>query len=328
MNRIIKLILPLVILILLCSCNETYQTQSFMAMDTYIELKAATDANTLDEVKALTEQLADKFDAYSNFELNQLNVKGSANASKEMLELITLSNEYAHITDGAFNAAMFNLTSLWKEKLKLEKIPSQAEINDAIKSCNFEDVKVSDNKITLLNNTKIDFGAIAKGYISQKAVDLLKAKGTKSAVLAFGGNIALIGKNQSNNDWKVAIKNPKHPNDEHLGVLQLNDCFVVTSGNYERYKVIDNKEYHHILAKDGYPADNGIISVTIVCKDGTKADALSTALFVMGLDKAFEFHQSNKDFEAVLVTDNNKVHVTDGLKQNFELLNGDFSYEN
>lgn len=324
--KLFKIFSLILCLLLLTSCNKPPATISFMAMDTYIHLKADTDNKTLNQVKSLTEDLTNKFNAHSDSELSNLNNKGSTKVSKELLELIILSKEYANLTNGNFNPALYNITSLWKISPELKTIPSKGAIATALKSCNFNNIIINNDKVALQNNTKLDLGGIAKGYISQKAAEMLKSKGVKNAVLSFGGNVALIGNNHNKN-WKVAITNPVKPKGDYLGVLSLEDTFVVTSGDYQRYAVIDGIKYHHIFAKDGYPAKSGLISVTIVCKNGTLADALSTALFVMGLDKALEFYQKVDSFEAVFVTEQKKVYVTDGLKDKFKLINEDFTYE-
>lgn len=119
--------------------------------------------------------------------------------------------------------------------------------------------------------------------------------------------------------WKVGIRNPKSTEGDVLGVLQVTDCAVITSGGYERYFEEDGKSYHHILdTSTGYPAESGLVSVTIISEDGTKADALSTALFAMGKEKAVSYWREHaEEFEALLVGEDGTVYITEGLEKIF-----------
>lgn len=165
---------------------------------------------------------------------------------------------------------------------------------------------------------KIDLGAIAKGYTSSKIIDIFKENNIKSGMVTLGGNVQVLGKKPDGSLWKVGIQNPIGE-DEYLGVLQTSDKAVITSGGYERNFTKNGKIYHHILdPSNGYPANNGLTSVTIISSDGTLADALSTSLFVMGKDKAIDFYKkSNYNFDFILYSSDNKLIISDGIKDIF-----------
>ena len=145
----------------------------------------------------------------------------------------------------------------------------------------------------------------------------LKKKGVKSAWLSLGGNVCAIGTKPAGSPWRIAVQNPADEND-YVGVVEISDACAVTSGGYQRYFEENGKKYHHIIdPATGKPAESGLTSVTIICKDGTKADALSTALYVMGLDDALAYWKTQDDFEVIFVTEEGEVVATEGLKASF-----------
>ena len=165
---------------------------------------------------------------------------------------------------------------------------------------------------------KIDLGGIAKGYTSSRIMDIFKENGITSGLVNLGGNVQALGTKTDGSNWRVAVQSPDDTED-YLGVLSIQDKAVITSGGYERYFEQDGVTYHHIIdPKTGYPAKNGLVSVTIVSSDGTLADGLSTSLFIMGEEKAAEFWKAHSnEFEAIFVTDDGTIYVTEGLKDSF-----------
>ena len=168
--------------------------------------------------------------------------------------------------------------------------------------------------------TLIDFGGIAKGYTGQKLAELFQEYGVSSALVSLGGNIQAIGTKPDGNSWKVGIRDPKGGQQDYIGVLSVENQAVVTSGGYERYFEENGETYIHIInPRTGYPADGDLLSVTIVSKDGTLADGMSTALYIMGYEKACQFwRQHREEFNVILVTDDGKIHISENLKGNFQ----------
>ena len=168
------------------------------------------------------------------------------------------------------------------------------------------------------DGVQIDLGGIAKGYTSSRIMDIYKEKGVTSGLVNLGGNAQVFGTKPDGSLWRVAVQSPDSE-DEYLGVLEMKDKAIITSGGYERYFEKDGVTYHHIIdPSTGYPADNGLISVTIVSADGTLADGLSTSLFVMGKDKATDYWKAHSDeFDMILLTDDEKLYVSEGIKDSF-----------
>ena len=159
----------------------------------------------------------------------------------------------------------------------------------------------------------VDLGAVAKGFAAQRAADAIRAAGGTSALLDLGGNITVLGSKPDGADWRVAVKDPQDT-ERQLGVVSLRDKTLSTSGGYERYFEANGITYHHILDPEtGYPADSGLLSVTVVSSDPLLADALSTALFVAGRQAALDYWRSRDDFELILCGSDGVVTVTEGL---------------
>ena len=166
---------------------------------------------------------------------------------------------------------------------------------------------------------QIDLGGIAKGYLGDELIKILKKHKIKSALLNLGGNVVAHGSRPDGTDWRVALTDPN--GDEYAGIIAARDKSIITSGEYERFFKDENgKVYWHIMdSRTGYPADNGLISATIVGKSGVQGDAMSTALFVMGTQRAIEFCKAQNDFDVILITKDMEFYITEGLKEKFNL---------
>jgi len=171
----------------------------------------------------------------------------------------------------------------------------------------------------------LSLGAVAKGYAGDLAADALRERGVTSALLSLGGNIQTVGAKPDGGAWRVAVQDPENP-EQYAGAIDVADQAVVTSGGYERYFVGgDGEVYWHIMNPEtGYPAKSGLISVTVAADSGALADALTTSLFVMGLDAAAAHWRAYRDFEAVFITDAHELYITEGLESRFAAM-GDYA---
>ena len=306
-----------------CTKNTALNSRYFFAMDTYIQLSADCDNEIFDEIEDEILRIEHIFDAHStDSELYDINQNGGG----ENIEIANLSKkslEISKATDGYFDVTLLNITNLWGIGDK-NYLPTESGVDNALIKSGYENLTVNGDTVTLENGAKLNFGAIAKGYASDKIAQIARDNGVKNAIFSLGGNVVLIG-DKDGAGYSVGIADPNQPDTSSVGNLDgLSDCFAVTSGGYQRYFEKDSVRYSHIFGRDGKPAKSGLLSVTVVAYSGAKADAYSSALYAMGLEKSLEFYSQNGGFEAVFVTDNSEVYVTDGLKNNFTLKNGEY----
>ena len=316
--------------------NQKCQKQLF-AMDTYMEFTAygknsekAVDA-AIEEVQKLDTMLSAE---NSKSEVYALNEQGNLQATDDLAELILRGKEIYQETDGLFDDTIYPVMKLWGFPTGNYHVPTAAEVQKKLALVDGNKVEIqtrdSDEKgrdskekakfVTLGADQQIDFGGIAKGYTGQKLAELFQEYGVSSALVSLGGNIQAIGTKPDGSSWKVGIRDPKGGQQDYIGVLSVENQAVVTSGGYERYFEEDGKTYIHIInPRTGYPADGDLLSVTIVSRDGTLADGMSTALYIMGYEKACQFwRQRREEFNVILVTDDGKIHISENLKENFQ----------
>lgn len=316
--------------------NQKCQKQLF-AMDTYMEFTAygknsekAVDA-AIEEVQKLDAMLSAE---NSKSEVYALNEQGNLQATDDLAELILRGKEIYQETDGLFDDTIYPVMKLWGFPTGNYHVPTAAEVQKKLALVDGNKVEIqtrdSDEKgrdskekakfVTLGADQQIDFGGIAKGYTGQKLAELFQEYGVSSALVSLGGNIQAIGTKPDGSSWKVGIRDPKGGQQDYIGVLSVKNQAVVTSGGYERYFEEDGKTYIHIInPRTGYPADGDLLSVTIVSRDGTLADGMSTALYIMGYEKACQFwRQHREEFNVILVTDDGKIHISENLKENFQ----------
>jgi thiamine biosynthesis lipoprotein len=300
--------------------SEKYSADIF-AMDTYMSL-TAYGSNAENAVLAAVYEIQrlDNMFSVGNTEsdVTRLNISGAASVSDETSYLINKSLEISQKTQGAFDITIYPVMVLWGFTTQNYKVPSQAELDEVLKKVDYNNIVISGNNITLKNNAQIDFGGIAKGYTSTKVIELMKENGIENAIVNLGGNVQTLGLKPDGSQWKVAIQSPDN-DDTYIGILKTNDKAVITSGGYERYFEENGKKYHHIIdSNTGYPSDSDLTSVTIICADGTTADALSTSLFIMGKEKAAQFYKSTDiEFDMILVDSDKNVYISEGIKDLF-----------
>ncbi len=298
--------------------------KNVFAMDTYMTLTAygnhaenATKA-AIAEIERLDSLLSI---GKEESEISCLNKTGNLILSEDTAYIMESALTLYEQTDGAFNPAMYPIMEAWGFTSQNYRIPEKAELQQLLKltDCDKIHFHSEDKKVELgMSGMMIDLGGIAKGYTSSKLMDIFSDYGVTSGIVSLGGNVQTLGSKPDGSSWRVALQNPDGSND-YIGVLEICDKAVITSGGYERYFEQDGKSYHHIIDPfTGYPAESGLKSVTIVSADGTLADGLSTALFVMGLSKAISFWQENSDmFDAILLTDDDVLYVTEGIQKLF-----------
>lgn len=306
------------------TANDEKQSKDIFAMDTYMTVTAygehAQEAvdKAEEEINRLDGMLSTGKETSEVYKLNQA---GEGTVSEDTAYLFEESEKLYKETDGVFDISIYPVMDAWGFTTENYRVPGQDELNTLLENVDASKITYdkASKKITLPERVKIDFGGIAKGYTSSRIMDIYKECGVTSGLVSLGGNVQLLGKKTDGSDWKVAVESPEEDGN-YLGILQAADKAVITSGGYERYFEQDGKKYHHIIdPATGYPAENGLTSVTIVSDDGTLADGLSTSLFIMGKDKAEAFWKKNSDkFDTILLTDDNELYVSEGIADKFE----------
>lgn len=343
--------------ILLSACSPGAEAASvqpedrqFFAMTTIMELKAygtMSDA-ALDEAEDKIHDL-DSLLSVGNkgSEVWQINHDEGGILSDDTAALTEASLNLYQETGGAFDFTIYPIMDLWgftrlfdesqaegaeteentgalseNERL-LDSVPTKDQISAVLPHVGSSKVSYdqTEKKLVLPGGTRIDFGGIAKGYASQQVMDIFKAHGLTGGLANLGGNIQICGKKPDGNPWRIGIEDPEDTS-ATIGILSLtSDAAVITSGGYERYLTDRNgKHYSHIIdPATGYPVDNDLSSVTIVCNDGTLADGLSTSLCVMGKDKAISFWKKHSDqFDMILLDTDRKITISEGLEDSFK----------
>ncbi|MDR3311299.1 MAG: FAD:protein FMN transferase [Oscillospiraceae bacterium] len=295
-------------------------------MDTYMRLTAygggaadglaAAQSEILRLEKLLSVTLPDS-------EIFRANGGERVAVSDETADLLSAALALCSRTDGALDITVYPVVKAWGFTTSSYAVPTDAELAELLPLVDYAAVTLSNGELRLPRGVQLDLGAVAKGYAGELAANILRENGVTSALLSLGGNVQAVGAKPDGEPWRVAVRDPERPG-EYAGVLAVTDKAVVTSGGYERYFVGDDGEtYRHIMnPATGKPAQSGLLSVTVVARGGTLADALSTPLFVMGLDAAIDHWREYRDFEAVFITDAHELYVTAGLEPCFETYGG------
>ena len=310
-------------LLLLCLAGCTPQPKSytadFFAMDTFMSITAyGEDEQAAQDTAVQLEQRINALEpalsrTREDSDLYRLNHADGAvcEVSEDTYAAIEAAVQFAEWTGGAFDPTMAPLTDLWGINTDHAHVPAQTEIDAALTHVGYQNIELlGNNQVRLLNGAQLDLGGIGKGFATDAAAAMLD--GTQGVLATLGGNIGAYGENpnRDSGNWVVGIADPDD-NAAFIATVEVRGLSVVTSGDYERYFEQDGKRYHHIFdPATGYPADSGLRSVTVIDESSTRADALTTALFVMGLEEGMAFCGQN-DIAAVFVTADKQVHVTD-----------------
>ncbi len=241
----------------------------------------------------------------------------------DVFQVIKSAVDMASRSNGAFDPAIGPLVAAW-DITGNPRVPAQSEIEALLGLVNWKDIVLNEEASTVFLKRKgmaIDLGAIAKGYAADEAARIAREAGIKSALLDLGGNLFVIGAKPGRDNWRIGIQNPDGQRGLSLGLVPERDATAVTSGGYERFFEQDGKRYHHILSPfTGYPSDSGLLQVSIISKkESMYCDGLSTACFVLGLEKGMALVESMPGYEAIMVSNDHKVYLSTGLKDIFTL---------
>ena len=328
MKQMIALLTAMILLLTLPACGaqpaRTARDREVFAMDTVMELRVYDSSDAvLDEMDAALAALSRELNAEDdNGGLYALNrAGGGENAA--LADLVRRAAALSARTGGALDVSLHRASLAWGFPSKHYTIPTEADLAELANHCGMRLVACEGDRITLQNGAELDLGAIAKGYAADRCRAILERAGV-SGILSLGGNIQTVGKKPDGTDWTVAILDPDDPGSYLLTMTVTGTKSVVTSGDYQRFFERDGARYCHILDPATLsPARNGLRMVTIVADEGFLADGLSTALFVMGLERGIEFWRAGNDFEAIWLTEDGTVTVTEGLEDRISYKNAE-----
>ena len=329
--RTLCLVLCLIFLVPLTACQrEERQEKNFFLMDTPITVTLYTDKKTAERIFADCREILHELDALWSRTKSDSDI-GRFNAAENSLELdsrtaslILQAMDITQKTGGAFDITVAPIVNLWQASEEKGTLPTSDEMLSALELVGTQNITLTSNTLTKSKeDVQIDLGGIGKGAAISALISYLEESDAHGGLVSFGSNVAVFGSKPDQKPFRIALKNPK-AEDGYAGVLNLQAGQILSvSGDYERYYTINGEKYHHILnPQTGYPAQSGLCSVAVICSDGALADALSTALFVMGEEKARAFYESKVyDFEAVFIDENGNVITTTGLTNVFEIDN-------
>jgi len=308
------------ILLLGCSRQNDPISKTGFYFDTVITvtLYDSSAASQLEECFSLADKYEDLLSAtVENSDIWNINHSNgmAAKVSDETVSLLKKAISYSELSNGAFDITIGKLSSLWNFKNNDGTIPSQDDIDTALKTVGYQSIQIDGNFVTLTNpDTQIDLGGIAKGYIADQMKAYLNQQNITNGIINLGGNILTVGPKASGDSYQIGIQKPFAKDGTSIASVQIMNDSLVSSGVYERYFEKDGVRYHHILnPATGYPYKNGLFGVTIITKSSVDADALSTTCFALGLKKGMELIENTKDTEAIFITEDEKLHTSSGI---------------
>ena len=289
----------------LCSCSvgQITYTDEMFALDTIIRFTLYDEdeslcKDTVDKCKDEITRLENLLSATKkDSDIGKINNRDSDTVAvtRETAELIKKANELSLSCSGAFDITVKPLVTLWGFDSKNYTVPTDQEIKETLLNVGYEKLRANDEKITLDENVALDLGGIAKGYICDRVKAIIEKTEVNSAIINLGGMIATIGQSSSKDKehWRIGVEHPSD-NESYFFTFDVIHPFVSTTGAYQRYFEKDSEIYHHILdTKTGYPAKSDISSVSVISDSGVECDALSTAFYVMGVEKTTDYINKN-----------------------------------
>lgn len=335
--KLIAALLCLAMLLPLAACGETKMSQrEIFAMDTIMTLTAYGNSREagLDAAQSIIysmdANLDPELDTSITYAIN--NAQGANVAiSGQMAKMLSCAYDVYSKSNGALDLSLYPVVKLWGFVDGRYYVPTDAEISEALAKRCFDKMSLTSfpssgsYAVSFPAGAQISFAAAGKGCAAENAISAMRQAGVTSGIISLGGNVQTLGQKPNGDDWTIAIQDPNNTS-SYLGVINVGETAVVTSGTYQRYFTSNGKTYHHLInPKNGYPISNSLLSVTIICEDGTMADCLSTAMFILGETNALNYWRTYGGFEMIMVNSSNEIICTSGLIEEFTLANKSYS---
>lgn len=305
------------------SASATPNETILFAMDTVMTLTVYGDEALLSAAAERINGLEAELSVTNeDSEIYALNQAGSGTVSEDAAALLGQALALCGRTGGALDLSIYPVVRAWGFTTGEYGVPADDVLSGLLAHVDYTKIAFDEatGQVSLEPGMEIDLGSVAKGYTSDQLITLFQENGVTSALVNLGGNVQALGSKPDGSPWRIAVQDPL--GDGYIGVLDVVDQAVITSGGYERYFEEDGQTYWHIIdPATGAPARSGLISVTIVGDSGLLCDGLSTALFVKGYEDAVDFWRETGDFEMILVLEDGQIALTEGLEDQFSPAN-------
>ncbi len=322
--------------------EQTLESNTFFALGTTctVSIYGGTEQD-FSEIEKIVTGIENRMSVnIADSEISMINKASGSNAvtvSSDVYSVIAAGQHFSELSSGKFDISIGPLVQLWDIGGSGNTVPSEEAIKEALALVDYSGVEIvpaADNNgggsIYLPRaGMALEPGGIAKGYAADAAAAYLRDNGTNSALINFGGNVLAVGSKSDGSKWRIGIQNPDSSRGDYIGIVPVEEKAVVTSGKYERFFIgADGLRYHHILSTEsGYPVENGIAQVSIIATESMTADALSTAVFSLGLEDGMALVDSISGVETVIVMENGNIYITENLKAVFQLTDNNFSVQ-
>lgn len=324
MNRTLTILVAAFLLTISAGCDRTrtwQKEETIMGTVVRITVVGKDAGQAADAVEAAFEEIR-RLDRMMSLykdesEITALNMAAGGRpvrVSAEMLEVMEHAASVSKLTQGAFDATAGPLIVLWQLHTREGTVPTEREIERIRAITGWRDVVIDKKRSTVFLRKKgmiVDLGGIAKGYAADRAAAVLRSRGIENGIVAVAGDIRVMGRRPDKSPWRIAVQHPREP-EKTLTVLELTDTFISTSGDYERFTIVNNKRYHHIIdPRTGRPS-KGVISATIIGDRGVVVDPLTTAVFILGPEKGMALVKK-LGYDAIVVDEDGRLMSTEAL---------------
>lgn len=294
---------------------EKFYMSTIFEIVVYSEKNKSFIENTIEKAFTIISNYEEKYSVNKeNSIIYLLNKNKYINIDYETYYIISNSIKYSELTAGLFDITIFPIVKLWGFNNQKYNLPNSNEIINTLKNVNYKNIILTTNSIYLKNNSELDLGGILKGYVVDIVVEFLLNSGIYNGFVNAGGNIKVFGEKPDKKIWTIGIKHPRIENDI-IDIIHISSNFsIATSGDYERYFITNNIRYHHIFNPyNGYPNNNNIISVSVLHKNAMDADALSTSLMLLGIEKGINLANKLKIPALFIIETNGNIFKTNSL---------------
>lgn len=336
-SRFLIILLCLSMMLSLSACGETKESQrQVYAMDTVMTLtaygnKAESGLSAAESVILSMDAMLDPdLETSTTYAINHAN-GANISISGQVAKMLSTANTVYRQSNGALDLSIFPVLERWGFHNGRYYVPTEEELASDLSMRCFDSMVLTSfpssgsYAVSFPAGARISFGAIGKGNAAENAIDAMRNVGVTSGIVSLGGNVQTLGLKPDGTNWNIAVQDPNNTS-TYLGVVSVGETAVVTSGTYQRFFTQNSKTYHHLInPESGHPINNTLSSVTIICEDGTMADALSTAMFILGESKALNYWRTYGGFEMILINKDKQITCTKGLIEKFTLINDGYT---